>query len=283
MSWAENFVRDGFAVVALEQQDGIKAIQSLCLDYLRQYFQDAQVDLENYHQVVSSDEQHRGIQYQLFERLHASGLHQQVVEANLPLFRSIFGPDIDIQVKPYLRIARPQCPQDNIGFHWDTFYGNSAYEVSCVFPLTHNNAQGALQLAPGSQHWPLASFEQQFAAEVGKGSMANQMGFLYAPKIIKDLDYSKLTPVVIEPGEMLMFSLGVLHGQEVNQDTACRWSVDFRLKAAYAPVSKYLKEGYYRRLCASVVSQVAQDYYRDKVTEASDLVCKALPKFAVDQ
>ena len=225
------------------------------------------VSFEQYHQFVTNEEEHKRIQFALFNYVHEIGLHNHIITENLSLFQAFYGPDIDIQVKPYMRIARPNCPQDNIGFHWDTFYGNSAFETSCVLPITENTADGVLQLAPGSHRWETPEYTQQQHQEVTKGSEQNQMGFLYAPKQIQGLDRSKVTPVLVKPTQVLLFSLGVLHGQEINRDPICRWSIDFRLKNAFAPVSKNLKAGYYQPLSRSVVSHVSSQYYQNKIDE----------------
>ena len=69
---------------------------------------------------------------------------------NKKFFHGLVGSDLDIQAKPHLRLARPVKPQDNIGFHQDTNYGASAYELSCSISLTNLNNLAAIQLIPGS-------------------------------------------------------------------------------------------------------------------------------------
>lgn len=262
------YAQDGYCVVTLANKDGVHAIQSLLLNELRKEIS-AEISLESYHLFVTDEEHHKNIQYRLFNLLSESALHFRLAEDNLDLYREFFGHDIDVQIRPFVRIARPNCQQDNIGFHYDTFYGGSAFEVSCVFPLTQNTEEGVLRISPGSHKWPLPSVDQVPSETVEKGSFQSEMGFLYAPKTIRDMRHDLNVPVMARPGDSIIFSLGLLHGQEVNRDDICRWSIDFRLRNAYAPMSKNMKSGFYQSLHRSAISTVAAEYYSDKSEEKS--------------
>ncbi|BDX07770.1 hypothetical protein [Planctobacterium marinum] len=268
---ATQFMADnGFMVISGISVTSLEAVKKMLLSELQSYF-DPELTLENYHQYVSSDNEHKKIQFQLFSKLSESQSHFALVKDNQSLFKSIYGPDIDIQVQPYLRIARPGCYQDNIGLHRDTFYGNSAYEISNSVNLTRVNSKGALNLVAGSHKLgPVDTIKKQ-SDVVAKGSNANKMGFLYAPKEIQQAEQYSQTPVALAEDQILMFSLGVIHGQKVNQDCITRWSIDFRLKPSFAPVSKNLKEGYYCNLFRSGLSRAAISYYEKMPDEQREL------------
>ncbi|MCP5468967.1 MAG: hypothetical protein H7A36_00475 [Chlamydiales bacterium] len=87
--------------------------------------------LEHYHEHVE-DDQHPDIQFAMTKFFHE---HFDYVTPMLPIFRGIFGLDISMQMNPFLRIARPNKGGDNIGFHRDTFYGGTPYELSFFVPL----------------------------------------------------------------------------------------------------------------------------------------------------
>ena len=53
------------------------------------------------------------------------------------MLKEFTGIDIHIQKNPFLRIARPNKIEDNIGFHRDTLYGQSQFEVSVHVPLVN--------------------------------------------------------------------------------------------------------------------------------------------------
>lgn len=262
----QNFVEQGFAVYTLANTDALSELKQLLLKTLRKSTS-ATADLENYHDYVRDDEEHRTLQYVLFTTIGDSELHKQIIRDNRAFYAAVFGPDLDIQTQPYVRIARPGKHQDNIGFHRDTFYGNSAYEVSSSFALTNTGDKGALMLAPGSQAMGDIEVEQEISAVTTKGSDANKMGFLYAPKKILHPYKLGLRPVPIEFGESVMFGLGVVHGQEVNLSEVTRWAVDFRLKSHFAPISKNLKSGYYSRLWNSGITLAADQYYQASAKE----------------
>ena len=73
------------------------------------------------------------IHLELLQFIHESQIYLEVLTENLAVFESLLGPDLDAQVEPHLRIARPGKYQDNIGFHSDIDYGNTSYEMNCVF------------------------------------------------------------------------------------------------------------------------------------------------------
>lgn len=260
----------GFMVMSGLDIAPLLAFKEQLLTELKTEFGES-ITLESYHEFVTTDEAHKALQFRLFSKLAESQCHAELVRKNQSLFKSLFGPDIDIQVQPYLRVARPHCLNDNIGLHRDTFYGNSAYEVSNSMNLTRVRAKGALNLVSGSHKLGRIDTHQEQSQTVTKGSDANKMGFLYAPKVIQDAEDFQLTPVTLAQDEILIFSLGVIHGQIENQDNITRWSIDFRLKPTFAPVSQNLKACYYRNLFRSGLSQAAAFYYEKMPDEQREL------------
>lgn len=266
-----HLAEQGFVIYQGLDFSAIKKLTANLEQQLRQELNE-HVTLENYHLHVPDDKIHKALQFKMFNILGQSKTHIKLVEHNREVFEGIYGLDIDIQVSPYLRVARPGKICDNIGLHRDTFYGNSAFEVSNSVNLTEVNEKGALNIVAGSHRLGEIATRQTVSEDVVKGSDANKMGFLYAPKVVQKADEYQLTPVPLQAGQILMFSLGVLHGQEVNNDDKTRWSVDFRLKATYSPVSKHLKPGYYQPLFQSGVVAAANTYYETMPDEQAALL-----------
>lgn len=211
------------------------------------------------------------------ERLHAlaasriASLPRFLIEANLPYFRSLLGADIHIQQKPFLRISRPGQPGDNIGLHRDTWYGDTPHEISVWIPLTDTDEGNALRVAPGSHLWSEAAHPvERFSGIVAKGSTKHDLGFIYGDP--KRLANPALTiPLPARVGQMIVFSLALLHGQEVNTSTRTRFSMDVRLTNSLAPVkfSRSRNEHYYEELCVSPVTQAARLYYAAQKSSTS--------------
>ncbi|WP_417552491.1 phytanoyl-CoA dioxygenase family protein [Marinomonas fungiae] len=270
-----DFVNNGYDVFEINNKDGLNEIRFFIEDYLKNKIS-YDLSLENYHEFVKSSDEHKKHQFDVFERVNEKYLYKRLIEDNLEQWVNILGPDIDIQSFCYVRSARPGKPEDNIGFHRDTFYGNSAYETSSLFVLTDNDENGAIKLAKGSHKWGGIKYEKVVSDSVRKGSNENKMGFLYEPKIL-DHSYSDgLVPVQSKRGECLLFNLGTLHGLEVNHDDISRWSIDFRVKPAFSPVSKTLRKDYYMPLRRGALTSVALEYYRNNQEEHRDMISNYL-------
>ena len=256
---------EGWCVLTLADRDPVDKAATLLEGQLRSELNDSRATLADYHRhFKGSEEDHIRIQHKMTVFLRSQKLAREIISANLDSFQSIVAIDLDIQREPYLRITRPDCPQDNIGYHRDTFYGGSPYEVSVLIPFVDVASEGSLLVLPGSHTAAESEFptEKTVSADVQKGSVKHSLGFLYAPKIIAP-DFPALSamhPVPLKKGQVLMFSLSTLHGSVVNKSTATRWSTDVRLKNALAPVDLSSRSTYYEPLCLSAVTEQAVLY-----------------------
>lgn len=192
-----------------------------------------------------------------------SHIPRAVIESELDYFRGLLGADIHIQRKPYLRISRPGAPEDNIGLHRDTWYGDTPYEISVWIPLTDTDNDNALRVSPGSHLWSESAHPvERFDGGVEKGSVKHSLGFIHGqPKRLASP--GSTIPLPVRVGQMIVFSLALLHGVEVNRSERTRVSMDVRLAPSWAPVkfSRSRDEHYYQRLCSSPVSDAARLYY----------------------
>lgn len=239
-----------------------------CVHSLRKNFEnelkkllDENATLENYHSFVEDDDQHIQIQYKMVKFVIENQLHLDLFRENREWFESLIGLDMDIQVEPHLRIARPNKPQDNIGFHYDLSYGPSAYEISCIFNFTELASKAAIQVLPNSHAQPRLKTHPVNNPEVEKGSIKHQLGIPYLFHLIDDESYKKkMVPIPMEIGEVLVFDLGIIHGQEVNASEVTRWSIDSRLKNRFF-VETGVRNGYYKSLFQSPVTQAGLKHY----------------------
>ncbi len=184
----------------------------------------------------------------------------------LPQFREILGPDIVRQENPFLRIARPEKQQDNIGFHKDSFYGGTAYELSFFVPFVDLGPGNTMSVISGSHieaetAYPTTQFVSQ---EVTKGSPKHQLGFMYAPKVMEPSIAERVEPVPLKLGQALVFCLPIVHGCVVNKEKITRWSTDQRLMSRYAPVEMGTRQVVYK-----VISQSPASYCVEKYEEAN--------------
>ncbi len=263
----KQFQQEGFFIHAFEHTDALKGIFGICEQVCKEYFPNEFTTLENYHLIDVDKERHDEFQYQLFTRINESQCHRQFVKDNITFFTSLFGPDLDVQTNTYVRVARPGSESDNIGMHRDTDYGNSAYEVSMTFPLVNQEEGCGISVIPKSHLFTEHEFEQVNREDVERGTFKNEMGFLYAPKKLLNLQEDKIKCVSLPFGSALGFTLGLIHGQKSNTSNMTRWSIDFRVKNSFHPMSKNLKQGYYSSFNDSSVNKLAKDYYKINIEE----------------
>ncbi|MCB1085253.1 MAG: hypothetical protein KDK60_04045 [Chlamydiia bacterium] len=224
-----------------------------------------EVPLEQYHTEVEDDRRHTEIQVELTEFFRQKNFGKAIIEKQLPLFKPFMGLDLLVQRSPYLRMARPGKKQDNIGYHRDTFYGGSPYELSVLVPYVDVPALSALQVMTGSHILPEDHFPTKQIVnpdtEVTKGSSKHQLGFLYAPKIMDPSVEEEMLAVPLKVGQAIAFSLSTVHGCVMNQGETTRWSSDIRVMNAFAPVDLSARPDYYQPLSSSPVTAKAEEYF----------------------
>jgi hypothetical protein len=222
------------------------------------------VPLEDYHQHISDEAEHTAHQIGLTKVFREKRCGPAILEAQFSFFCSLLGPDLFVQANPYLRMTRPHKPQDNIGYHRDTFYGGSPYELSVFVPFVDLPAECSLSVLSGSHIHPEDQYPTSQVVNpdqaVRKGSEKHQLGFLYAPKVMDSSVDQKMEPVPLKVGQALVFSLSTVHGSQMNKGNVSRWSSDMRVMHALAPVDLSARPDYYKPISFSVVTETAKKY-----------------------
>ena len=165
----------------------------------------------------------------------------------------ILGPDIDIQTDIYLRVSRPNNENDFIDWHRDTFYGNSYWEMNFWFPIFPLNEGAGLAIIEGSHLTPSTNIhsiedKNSFRNKVVKGSLANELGYTYAPKsddTISQCKPSQIKLIIPQLGQGVIFFAYAAH-RAVNNSINTRISCDLRIKSMNAPTNT--RAGYYQPL-----------------------------------
>ena len=265
------FQQTGYCVVKLNDAGPLHDLADFCRKFITNHLGD-DIELARYHEAKLTEEEHRELHYEIVNEFRAKKFHEKIVLANLEVFAGLVGYDIDLQADPYLRISRPQVAADNIGLHRDTLYGNSAYELSVVCPILDFNEGSAVNVIPHSHQLSQIEFAVEPDPIVEKGSSQNQIGFLYSHKRLLNLERLEVDKPTPKRGEALIFSLGVIHGQEINSSSITRWSVDFRIRSCHSPVSPALKHDYYAPVNRCAAHHVAREYYENNAEEAEQLL-----------
>lgn len=212
----EKFMRDGWIIVDVP-----------AFDRPQHYFKD--IHKKNY-----TDEQVKEKHIRASEHFWKDEPSMFYANKLMPFISQLIGLDILVQYYPYFRIARPHKPQDNIGFHKDTQYGQKPYELAVHIPFVDLDERSALQVISGSHLMPESNFQAIESEEVAvdKGSIENKIGRPYAPKRLMIPDGMQTTPMCVKVGQAAIFSPALFHGQEVNEGDVTRVSCDLRFVSA---------------------------------------------------
>lgn len=182
-------------------------------------------------------------------------LIKQILLKNLVYLRDILGPDIDMQSDIHLRVSRPNKSSDYVGWHRDTFYGNSYWEVNLWFPIFPLENGSGLLLIDQSHIMPSKNIrvieDLEAPSQSVKGSLAHQLGYAYLTKtddVIAARTENNIKLIAPQLGQFVIF-LGYIAHRAQNKSPKTRISVDLRLKSMLAPTQT--KPGYFQPLTRS--------------------------------
>jgi hypothetical protein len=258
----ERFVTCGWIVVDLQDPRVATGIAAQLLAWLRAGPAPDLERLEDYHLHIAGDDVHARAHWELANRYWDARLGHHIVDSELSFLQRFVGLDLHVQRHPYLRIARPGQDRDVTGLHRDLLYGASPYEVSIVVPFTEVDADAALRVVSGSHTEPSANFPavRVQSPDVTPQSPRHRLGFPYAPQVLAPEVADRAEPVPLRVGQALVMSLGLVHGQAVNDGTTTRITTDVRVVNSLAPVtlSRGVRDDYYEPLCCSPVTEQAR-------------------------
>ena len=261
LTTADDFLTRGWVVIDLDEPAPVVDVGARLLDRLRAGPLPELDRLEEYHQHVD-DATHPQLLYELASWYWDEQLGRRIVDGQLRFLRSFVGVDLHVQRYPYLRVARPDRPDDVTGLHRDLLYGASPFEVSMLVPFTDLDHESALHVVTGSHTEPASSFPatRVESESVTPGSPLHRLGFPYAPQVLDDAVAARAEPVPLRVGQALVLSLGLVHGQTVNRSRSTRFSTDVRVVNSLAPValSRSVRDDYYEPLCSSPVTAQAR-------------------------
>ncbi|MFD1628223.1 hypothetical protein [Azospirillum griseum] len=266
------FVKNGWVLVTLPDPSVVHETRTALTAEVDRILGHSVTRLEDYHRFVESDDDNIRIQQALSDFYWASGFARRIVAAQRAFLSGFIGADLLAQTYPYLRIARPGKPRDNLGFHRDTHHGSSPFEVSMFVPFTDLDESSAFRVLSGSHADPESDypFEQVSDPIITRGSALHKLGFPYAPKILRPEVALRSEPVPMRVGQALFMSLGLVHGQEVNAGTTTRISSDIRIVNGLAPVSttRGVRDDYFTSLWESPSSRAARMYTTNNPSHA---------------
>lgn len=228
----------GFTVFDLPNLDVVLEIRQLLDIELRKHIRDPEVQLETYHHFVNSDDEHIDIHWKIASAARDQKFTRQLLEGQLEILHDFFGPDLAMSSRDNVRIVRPQVEGDNLDFHRDYDYGNTAFELNILVPFVDVDELTGLAVLPKSHLMEDNELDivDTHHPTVKKGSLKHQLGFMHSPKIIRNLSLDDAVTPSVKVGQALAFVPHCIHGQVVNSGTSTRWSVDVEVCNALAPI-----------------------------------------------
>lgn len=251
------FIRDGWIILDIYNP---LVIRKICANLISL----ADMNLQHIHQHYDN-EATRNLHIKLSQHLWDKEYSLEIAKSLLPIIQKLIGLDVMVQYMPYLRISRPNKSQDNIGYHKDTQYGQTPYELAVHIPFVDLDEKSAIRVISGSHVMAEDKFTRVTAdgARIEKGSVENHMGRPYLPKCLAVPDGLQTTPLCMHVGQAAIFSPAIFHGQEVNEGDMTRVSCDLRFVSARAPIE--IRKGKihagYIAVSQSPVELVAEKYY----------------------
>ena len=262
----ELYSKNGWMVLDLTHPETVFEARDAIVAFLRESFFPTLERLEDLHGHISDDEAYIKVHLALNGFFRERQFAKKIISSELDALQKLISPDLCIQTNPYLRIARPGVAGDNIGLHRDTFYGASPYELSVVVAYTDLDEGGALRIVSGSQRTPESEtrFHEVDIDGVERGSPRHLAGIPYIARIVSPEIANEAVPVPLTVGQVLIFGLATVHGQEINQGAGTRVTTDIRIVNGLAPfvVNRAGPDAYYTLLSQSPVSEQADLYLR---------------------
>lgn len=258
--------QQGFVVRPFPEPGPLAELEGLCRRLLGE--QGGGTDLADYHHSFTEQDRHISTVARLTSAVNATDAVARLFRPEEAFLQSLLGPDVVIQSAPHLRVGRPLEERDSIDLHRDSFYGSSIWHLNFWFPLIPLGPGSGLLLGAGthrapSRHVRDKAFADAFRASVVKGSVENQLGFIYRRRTddtIESLDERGLTLVAPPVGSYVLFFGCMVHGG-TNRSNITRWTMDVRFSKAND--GSAVKPGYFRPFCQGLIERVAAEFYRE--------------------
>ena len=254
----EKFLRDGWCIVDFNDPALIRRIRQSVEDNVIGY-------LDSIHHAYD-DDSIKKLHITLSEFFWAREYSLEIAKEMLAIVQQLLGFDVMVQYYPYVRIARPGKLQDNIGYHKDTQYGQTPYELAVHIPLVDLDEKSAIRIISGSHVMPESVFPKVTADghRIEKGSIENRIGRPYLPKNLLVPEGMETTPLVMKVGQSGNDSSpAIFHGQEINEGEVTRVSCDLRfVSSRHADKVRVGKtHAGYVSVSQSPVEKIAKQYF----------------------
>lgn len=179
---------------------------------------------------------------EIIEKLSTTDANALIFQHLFPAVRNLIGPDILIQKGVNLVVQTP-FDSNPSELHRD-IPGNSPFELVCWVPLVDCVKSMCMYLLDAKH-----SLAATRALEKGNANWENHREFVDKHKQKNN----------IERGSVLIFWSGLWHGSDINQESRCRLSLNFRVKNVFTPNGYKNPTSYFRLYSASTLARLGME------------------------
>lgn len=223
---SERFLNDGYVIHRCESPELLEEFRSAIVrqsnDWLVENGAESSItDLSDSHHVILENRINE-MRLALYATLNANPeTRHSYFRLASNLIQSLVGNELAMQNKVNLSIQQPHDQSSVLELHSDVWTGDSPFQVVLWVPLTDASGTNAMFLLSPSES--RIAFQQ--SREGSLTSMAD----------IHEAYRTKLRPIEVKYGEILLFDSNCLHGNQLNTTTRARWSMNCRFVSLLAP------------------------------------------------
>ncbi len=250
-SLGEDFLTNGYVIIEVEDTDAFARIQTCIADMAAEHLghdkpSDPTAYLDSIHEHVSPTALND-------LRLHViNGLKQEswLRQAYFALVRehveALVGNELVMQRNVNLSIQLPNDDSSLLPIHADVWDGNSPFEVVVWLPLVDCFGTKTMYLLSPDDDRAMHNQFHDFADKSAED--------LY--QAVKD----RAQFMKVNKGQVMIFSLSLMHGNRINLEDTTRWSMNVRFKGALTPYDDKKLGEYFDPISVRPVTKLGMDY-----------------------
>jgi sporadic carbohydrate cluster 2OG-Fe(II) oxygenase len=253
MKLAEQFTNNGYVIFDIENQKNYEKLKKTISKAIG-----STKSLDEFHQEKFFKLSHiNNLRLNAYKELNKikdwENLYYSLAESAL---KELIGLDISIQNKLNFSIQAPNDKNSVLMLHTDTLSGQTEFEVVLWVPFTESYQTNSMYI-----------YNRKTTEKIFKKLAQNEKkGMQGLFKLYeKDAKFLKLSP-----GQAMIFSPSLFHGNTLNKTSTTRMSINCRFKSSFSPEFEQFPTerntgAFYRPLRLSPLSEWAYKYYEGDI------------------
>lgn len=235
---ADNFLRDGYIIFDMEKSDIFKALRKTIYEWALEILSNessgnpgfaagnppGEDDFFNHtHEYIDSSSLN-DFRIKLISRIAANNdaIRPAFYELGKQHLNAVVGNELMMQRNVNLSVQLPGDVGSILPIHSDVWDGNSPFEVVFWVPLTQCYRTRSMFLLPRTKN------------EDYVRKNAHRFKKITAEEVFSENE-SEFVWLDVKPGQGVIFSHTILHGNKVNNENGARWTFNIRFKSVLSP------------------------------------------------